>query len=418
MSSRYNAKEGAGGKVDLGYQSGEPVSGIDIPSCTIEDVDRSVFNLFEKDLNFTVKGNKKPIKMPVIFATGERFALLARKKPLRDKSGALILPLISIMRTGVEHQPGPGENVPIVIKKRIAPEDAIFQNYVNKQGILNSDELAKSKNFNTADGDSEEGKKKMKSGLSSPSLTNPQIKDLIGQNVFEIFEIPPVKHYVSTYEITFWCQYTQQMNEVMTIYMGGYTNNNRATFKLETEKGYYFSAFVEDGFNPDVNFDDFSDNERLVKCTVTMKVNAYLVAPRSPGQPSPVRRYVSAPHISFTMHTTVNPVSSELTPAVNSGDVNDYVLENLDHELESTPKQSIGGSSQKKISRNLDSLGTTTLNNNIGTFGELEKIKVIDPITGKVREIEVRVVDKNLKSGETVIKAKGFISKLDDLIKK
>jgi len=208
------------------------------------------------------------------------------------------------------------------------------------------------------------------------------------------------------------------MNEVMTIYMGGYTNNNRATFKLETEKGYYFSAFVEDGFNPDVNFDDFSDNERLVKCTVTMKVNAYLVAPRSPGQPSPVRRYVSAPHISFTMHTTVNPVSNELTPTVNSGDVNDYVLENLDHELESTPKQSVGGSSQKKISRNLDSLGTTTLNNNIGTFGELEKIKVIDPITGKVREIEVRVVDKNLKSGETVIKAKGFISKLDDLIKK
>ena len=44
MSSRYNAKEGAGGKANLGYQEGEEVSGLSIPSCTIEDVDRSVFN--------------------------------------------------------------------------------------------------------------------------------------------------------------------------------------------------------------------------------------------------------------------------------------------------------------------------------------------------------------------------------------
>jgi len=418
MSSRYNAKEGAGGKVNLGYQEGEEVSGLFIPSCTVEDVDRSVFNLFEKDLNFTVKGNKNPVKMPVIFATGERFAILARKKPLRDSTDTLILPLISIMRTGVEHQPGVAENVPIVIKKRLSPEDARFQEYINKQGILNDDNLARGKSLNTPSGASEEGTKKLKSGISSAGITNPLIENSLGTNVFEVFEIPPIKHYLASYEITFWCQYTQQMNQVMTILMGGYTNNNRASFKLETDKGYYFSAFVEDGLNPDVNFDDFTENERIVKCTINMKVNAYLVAPRTIGQPTPVRRYVSAPHISFTMHTTMDPVSKDSESPVNSGNVNDYVLENLQGENDSNPKQSIGGSTKIKNSQNKDSLGTTTLNNNIGSSGDLVEIEKVDPTTGQKRVIQVRVIDQNNKSGETVIKAKGFVVTLEDLIMK
>ena len=86
MSSRYNAKEGAGGKVNLGYQDGEEVPGLFIPSCTIEDVDRSVFNLFEKDLDFTVKGNKNPVKMPVIFSTGELNNPKSTEVPLVDIS--------------------------------------------------------------------------------------------------------------------------------------------------------------------------------------------------------------------------------------------------------------------------------------------------------------------------------------------
>ncbi len=420
MATRYNAKEGAGGKANLGYQDGEQVSALDIPSCTIEDVDRAVFNLFEKELDFTVRSNKKPVRIPVIFATGERFALLARKKPLRDSSDALILPLISIMRTGVEHTSGIGENLPLVIKKKLAPEDAAYQTFVNKQGIINNDELATSKRPETKDGESEDGKKMIKSGLPSPSSDSPLIKNDIGNNIFEVFEIPPVKHYKASYDITFWCQYTQQMNEVLTIFMGGYTNNKRPSFRLETSKGYFFTGFVEDALNPDVNFDDFTEQERLVKCSINMHVQAYLIAPRTIGQPSPIRRFVSAPHISFTMHTSMEVPPQETQATVDSNNVEDknYVLSDLSHELESNPKQQVGGVSDKEIDSNLDSLGTTTLNNNIGSTGTMQKIEVIDPVTGKKRIIEVRIADQNQKSGETVFRAKGFVTKLDDLIVK
>ena len=66
-------------------------------------------------------------RVPVIFATGERFAVLRRKKPLRDKAGALILPLVSIMRTDINQKPdggmGPGQGGPSIIKKKLSKDD-------------------------------------------------------------------------------------------------------------------------------------------------------------------------------------------------------------------------------------------------------------------------------------------------------
>ena len=419
MATRYNADKGAGGKANLGYQEGESVDGLNIPSCTIEDVDRSVFDLFEKGLDFTVESNKKPAKVPVIFATGERFAILARKKPLRDSNDVLILPLISIMRTGITNTPGIGQNLPLIVKKKIAPEDSMFQNYVNKQSITNDDNLAKPPGRNADDGDSEEGKKLIKSSAASGSPNNPLIAKDFSSNIVEIFEIPPVKHFTANYEITFWCQYTQQMNQMLSIFMGGYTNNMQPSFRLDTNKGYYFTGLVEESFSPDVNFDDFSDNERLVKCSITMRVLGYLVAPRSIGQPSPIKRFVSAPTISFGLYEGFNfKKENEEEVNVSSGKIDDYVLNDLDHELLSDPKQQIAAKNNQQIQSKLDSLGTTTLNNNIGSIGQSKKIVTKDALTGKEKVTEVRITEVNEKSGEMVLRADIPLTKLDDLLKK
>ena len=57
MSTRnFNNKNGAGNIPE----------DLDIPACTIEDVDRSLFNLFDKQLPFTYKHKKGTKKAPVI----------------------------------------------------------------------------------------------------------------------------------------------------------------------------------------------------------------------------------------------------------------------------------------------------------------------------------------------------------------
>ena len=157
--------------------------------------------------------------------------------------------------------------------------------------------------------------------------------------------------------------------------MGGYTNNNVPSFRLETSKGYHFTGIVEADLSPDVNFEDFSDEERLVKCSINMKVMAYLVAPRGLGQPSPIRRYVSSPNISFSIlegdGTEAGSNSSRGNVDSNSSGV--YILKDLSHELSDNQKQAVGGDLNKEFNINLDSLGSTTLNNNIGSLGTLKK---------------------------------------------
>ena len=95
MSTRLTKKETDQNSVPTGYEGDNVPEDFSLPACTIEDVDRALFTLFDTEIPFmyTHKGANK--KIPVIFATGERFAVLRRKRPLRDRNGALILPLIS-----------------------------------------------------------------------------------------------------------------------------------------------------------------------------------------------------------------------------------------------------------------------------------------------------------------------------------
>ena len=108
-----------------------------IPSCTIEDVDRALFSLFDKDLDLFYKHEGAVVRVPVVFATGERFAILSRNKPLRDANDTLILPLVSIARTAITKDMSRGaatnQAAPVTIKRRLSPKDAAYQRIMNKE---------------------------------------------------------------------------------------------------------------------------------------------------------------------------------------------------------------------------------------------------------------------------------------------
>ena len=89
-------------KIDTGYEGSNVPEDFEIPECNIEQIDRAVFNLFDDKLRFEVRNRDRKIRVPVVFASGERFALTRRKNPIRDKENTLILPLISIMRQNID----------------------------------------------------------------------------------------------------------------------------------------------------------------------------------------------------------------------------------------------------------------------------------------------------------------------------
>jgi hypothetical protein len=421
-----------------GYEGTDSPNDIEIPSCTIEDVDRSVFNLFDKQLPLQAKESTGIKKIPGIFATGERFAVLRRKEPLRDKGGALILPLVSIMRTGVsqnvDHGIGPGQGAPITITKRISKESQIYKQLKNRHGLRNQDGMAHSSHNATDKGDGTEpgsvGTRREGVPRDTDSRAGMLLKPHMGGNIYETITIPPVKFYTATYDITLWSQYTQEMNDMLMTIMSLYQNNHQRTFKLETDKGYWFVGFVDSELSPDNNADDFTDDERLIRYSFSMKVAGYIIAPEYPGAPSYIRRTISSPEISFSMTQPKGNFKVSLPPGVpRRNDPDMHILKDLYSEFTPMPAVGTGQNttaaalaavdSQEPSSDDKGSEGTASLGG-FESQNSNNSAKIItttsDPFTGEKVSKVLRIKSTNQRKGETVLREE-LIFDFGDLFK-
>ena len=439
MSTRLDKTKLDGVSKATGYEGQNVAIEEFVPSCTLEDVDRALFNLFNNEipLFYMFEGASK--RPPVIFATGERFAILRRKRPLRDKAGALILPLFSIMRTDISQKPesgmGPGQGGPHVIKKKLSKDDPRYQRLLNKRGIKNQDASDHSKHKISGDGSgTEPGElasrmidfnpdEDTRSGLWTKALVD-------GANMFEIITMPPVKYFQTTYEVTVWAQYTQQMNDMLAAIMTTYHDQRARSFRIETDKGYWFVAYFDASLSPGNNHDDFSEDERLVRYSFSVSVPGYLIMPDYPGSSNSLRRYVSAPETAFASNGPAGVPVDPVPAGIQSADVNAYILHDFAVKDSPLPGQGIGASGPASTLRHagVDQTGASVAaaDNRAASYKSSagskspEKIQAAlggystsdsvqqtlrishDPFTGeKVTKI-VRVKTRNQRKGETV----------------
>lgn len=342
MTTRFNAVDARNYGVDgvkSGYDGGVR-SDLSIPSCGIEDVDVSLFNLFDKEIKPMAGGKDSAElkKVPIVFAAGEKWALLKNNRPLRDKSNTLILPLITIMRMSVaqgsEDYTGRGINQQtgeIVVRRRLDNSDRNYQNLINKLFILNQTNVSAGSGSiqqtvpNQLTTARDIGELSDEPFVSSGALLTTNRKN----NIFETIVVPSPQFYTATYEVTIWTQYTQHMNQIVEKIMSSFLPQAQS-WKLTTPKGYWFIAHVDGGnFDIETNFDDMSTAERYIKCKLIIKVPAYVWASDAPGVPVPVKRYVSSPIIDFSI--SVQATSSD--PAGVDEVSNNYMLGSDDPTL-------------------------------------------------------------------------------------
>ena len=408
MSTRRDDSHKSTAEIQQGYSIPDD---LDVPSCTIEDVDRSLFDLFDKQLPFNYGHQSGQRRAPVIFATGERFAVLRRKEPLRDKAGALILPLISIMRTGVTQSPtmgaGTNQNAPLTVKTRLSPKDPIYQRLINKQGFLNSDNLASRANaqFQNPLTGSLPGKvatRRPSMEKTMDTLHDRVLEPDLKRNIFEVITMPPPKYYAAAYEVTFWTQYTVQMNDMIMALMSLYQAYSQRAFRLETPKGYWFVGYIDDALSPGNNFDDFTDSERMVRYSFTVNVPAYIVGSAFGGSQNVLRKYVSAPDLSFTGEIFNLEAYANNPPAnIPSGDSTAYILDDVRSIGDPPPGQAIAHPYAP------DSLRSQPVADVGGaeTRSDVKTVKIEEnPFTGEERTRKVFVKSRNRRSGETVLK--------------
>jgi hypothetical protein len=298
-----------------------------IPSCGIEDVDAAMHGLFDKEIPFqtyqinTSYEKEINLKKPfVILATGERFALAKRLKPFRDRNGVLLLPAISLRRTGIEQNSGDTFVGELTIKRRLDESDKDYQSLINRLLLNNTptppDTLRQSKGENAKDPSIVEG-----------MLLDDKTKRLRADHIYEIIAIPFPQFFTATYEIVFWTNYTQHMNYLIETFLASQITPGKG-FYLKTEKGYWFAATVDAGLNAQDNFDDITDAERLIKYSFNITVRGYLLAPNGPGQRVPFKRYLSNVNISFETYVAPGEVFSQPAKDQYNETKNDFTKEN------------------------------------------------------------------------------------------
>lgn len=389
-------------RLPTGVEGSNVPDDFSIPASAIEDVDRALFNLFEKRLRLTVNAGQQQLNVPTIFAGGERVFMLKGNHPPHDKAGAFILPIVSIKRTGIDQSRpglisgrGMGQSTgDLVIRKRLSSRDPRYQSMLNPLNIQNQDNVASPKNVSS---DIEPigsiaGRVASRRGAHPTfnTWTGELLAPSLGNNIFEIITMPFPHFYTAIYEITFWTQYVQHMNSILERFMTSYDAQGNQ-FRLDTDKGYWYVAYVDDSISSADNFNDYTDDERFVRYRMTCRVPAYLHGAERHGSGNPFRSFLSAPQISFQIVAGGPPIPNNAASPGGSGDIDKFTLRDVDL--------------LDKRGDHIDDERTTT-----------ERVPQIvhDPFGDNSRTRYVRVLSRNQRKGETVMSSR-ILDVIDDV---
>ncbi len=226
---------------------------------TLETIDRAVIDWFDKTVDAHVRHpNKDRMKVRVTLAAGERWVSAREKKGVRDENGVLILPIISVRRSGMEPSPqmsALGAETPTLqIAKRISQKT---------NDLIN-----------------------LHASRDPARRTPPR------PVVYEVYTIPFPHRSILTYELQVQTQYITQMNMILEkmAHMLDISNSFVAPFdndhrhppigddfeKRVPVKGGYVVGFMDATLNDGGNFEEFTDQERIIRFSTQLRVPAVL----------------------------------------------------------------------------------------------------------------------------------------------
>lgn len=412
-NSNSSSRFGVSG-LQTGYGSTSSPDDLTVPAVGLEDVDVALFKLFDKEISLQVSTddkNRSTIKkVPVLFASGEKWVMLKKGRGVRDRNGTLILPLVTIDRTTIQQTSndditGRGVNQQTgetIVKRRLDKSDRGYQSLINRLLLKHQLNLAITPSLGPDD-------TQLSTTRSIGDLSDdPTIEDggfLMAEksnNIYETLTLPTPQFYTAVYEVTFWTQYTVQMIQMIEQLMSSFLPQGQQ-WRLDTDKGYWFLAGVDENiYNAENNFDDMSTEERIIKYKFTVKVPAYILASNVPGARVPIKRYVSAPIISFDLGVGAGELSDSAT-------VDDPFLGSDDPTLPIDDSRNFRRDQRRNNSTRLYP-SRTSVNpedpamSKIPRGQSLAKYKAITSVNknGKSVTKYVRVITSNQHTGETV----------------
>ena len=211
---------------------------------TIEDVDRAIRDWFDRTVDARVEAPEGLKKVPVIFSSGERWSVGRTKQAFRDSNGVLILPVISVRRV-----------------------DLVKNAQQSALGV-------QTRNIQIA------------------RRVDPKTNDVrnLGQRgtVYDVYTIPFPDAMIATYQVVVQAQYITQMNDFLQKMFRSLDIQRQFVAPLGVDRpqtprttqvegtdpiGFpYVVGFMESAASDASNFEEFTDQERIIKYQTELTV--------------------------------------------------------------------------------------------------------------------------------------------------
>ena len=237
--------------INRGYLYAKSKDDVKNPSVTLMDMDGAITHYFDKVIKPSVEDNGENVKVPIMYASPERWKAIQRDGFMRDKKRQVITPVIVYRRTSIEKD----ESLPQ--DKLDANNPNLFYTFEKKFSRVNRYD-----NFSTQIG-----------------LT-PQK---------EYYNVTFPDYVTLTYDFTIWTSYIEQMNKIVekVVYSDGAYWGDPDKMRFRTSIDSFTDAA------------EVSDVERLVRTTFTVTMRGYLLPEGNFDHRSTTQKYLTPKKVIF-----------------------------------------------------------------------------------------------------------------------
>jgi len=266
--------------LNRGYLYSRSNDDVKNPSVTLMDMDGAITHYFQNVIKPSVEDNGENVKVPIMYASPERWKAIQRDGFMKDKKRQTITPVIAYRRTSIEKD----ESLPI--DKLDANNPHHFYTFEKKFSSVN-----KYDNFSTQIG-------------------------LLPQR--EYYNVTMPDYVTLTYDFIIWTSYIEQMNKIVerVTYSDGAYWGDPDKMKFRTSVDSFTDAT------------EVSDTERLVRTTFTVTMKGYLLPEGNFEHRSTTQKYLTPKKVIFgtEVDTKVNTVSGKVGQFLNEvADGNDNI---------------------------------------------------------------------------------------------
>lgn len=257
---------------------------IEVAPSSLEDVDQAAYKWLNDTMDIKATTNKGFKKIPVQWVAGEKVYQSKNNPNLRDKSGSLIMPMITLERTSVVKDPN----------RKGTAWGNVPNNKDNKGGAITVARVIKQDktgNFQNAQSNRLKGKLNFRTTK-------------LEKTVYETITIPMPVYVEVTYKISLRTEYQQQMNTMVQPFITAPGGTNY--LKIDNNNHSY-EAFIQSDFALQNTVADMQ-GERVYETFIELKVIAALIGD-GPNQEGPTySRRESAVDVKIARERTVlNP---------------------------------------------------------------------------------------------------------------